>query len=209
MFPLLLIAIIISLILLSLPCTSSSLNPVINHSPISASDQLPIFSSLSILPSIPLPLTQISFRCFQSVSVSKFTRDILHSRLISHTPPNLSDLVDTYNYTLTSLIDIHAPLKTKTIRAKPINKWYTPALSALKTARRHLENLWLRTHSPHHLKLHRSAANKYHSAIIAAKKRFNASLIVSSSSNPRKLWNSINTLLEHKPTPLLPSSASS
>jgi len=92
---------------------------------------------------------------------------------------------------------------------KPINKWYTPALSALKTASRHLEKLWLGTQSPHHLQLLRTASNKYRSAIIAAKKRFNASLIASSSSNPRKLWNSINTILERKPTPLLPSLASS
>jgi len=49
---------------------------------------------------------------------------------------------------------------------------------------------------------------QFHSAIIA-KKRFNASLIASSSSNPRKLWNSINTILERKPTPLLPSLVSS
>jgi len=93
-----------------------------------------LFSLLSILTSIPLPLTQTSFHCFTSISVFKFTRDILYSRLITHLPPNLSDLVDAYNFTLTSLIDIHAPLKTKTIRAKSINKWYTPALSALKSS---------------------------------------------------------------------------
>jgi len=150
------------------------------------------------LPSTPLTRTQISFRCFKSISVSKFTRDILHSRLITHPSLNLSDLVDAYNSTLTFLIDIHAPLKTKNIRAKPINKWYTPASSALKTARRHLENLWLSTHSPHHLKILQTASNKYHSAIIAAKKRFKASLIAYSTSNPRKLWNSINTIFERK-----------
>jgi len=56
----------------------------------------------------------------------------------------------------------------------------------------------------------RTSSNKYHSVIIAAKERFNyASLIAPSSSNPRKLWNSINTLLECKPSPLLPSLASS
>jgi len=90
-----------------------------NHSPVSPSDHLPIFSSLSILPSIPPPLTQISFHCFKSISVSKFTRDILHSRLIVHPPPNLSDPVDAYNSTLSSLIDIHVPLKTKTIQNYP------------------------------------------------------------------------------------------
>jgi len=70
------------------------------------------------------------------------------------------------------------------------------------------KNLWLRTRSPHNLKLLRTASNKFHSAIIAAKKRFNASLLASSSSNPRKLWNSINTRLERQPS-LLPSLASS
>jgi len=131
----------------------------------------------------------------KSISVPKFTRDILHSRLITHPPSNLSDLVDAYNTTLSTLLDAHAPLKTKTIRAKPVNKWFTPALSTLKSARRHIERLWLRTRSPHQLKLLRTATNKYHSAIIDAKKRFNASLVSSSSANPSKIWNAINTLL--------------
>jgi len=67
------------------------------------------------LPSIRPPLTQISFRCFKSISVSKFlaTFLILNSRLITHPPPNLSDLVDAYNSTLASLIDIHALSKPK------------------------------------------------------------------------------------------------
>jgi len=124
--------------------------------------------------------------------------------------PVCSDKILKLHTALTSsLIDKHAPLKTKTIRAKPINKWYTPALSTLKSARRHLEKLWLHTRSPNHLKLLRTATNKYHSSIIAAKKLFNASLIASSTSNPRKLWNSINTLLDRKSISLLPSVASS
>jgi len=113
-------------------------------------------------------------------------------------------------FSLQLLLSIYTLLsKPKLCELNQINKWYTPGLSALKTARRHLENLWLRTHSPHHLKLLRTASNKYHSADIIAKKRFNASLISSSSSNPRRVWNSINTILERKPSPLLPSLASS
>jgi Reverse transcriptase (RNA-dependent DNA polymerase) len=153
-------------------------------------------------------LTQFSFRCFKSINIDKFCRDILQSRLITHQPTNLSDLVEAYYNTLSSIINKHAPLKTKTIRAKPINKWFTPALSALKSARRHLEKIWLNSQSPDHLKLLRTATNKYHSAIIAAKKSYNASLISASISNPRKLWNSINTLLDRKPTSHLPSSPS-
>jgi len=54
-----------------------------------------------------------------------------------------------------------------------------------------------------------SQVKQFLAVIIAVKKCFNASLIVSSSSNPLKLWNSVNTLLERKPTPLLLSLASS
>ena len=193
---------------LVITATSSSLNPIIDYSSVSPSDHFPIFSYLSISPIPPPPVSQFSFRCFKSIGISKFTRDILHSRLITHPPPNLSDLVEAYNTTLSSLIDSHAPLKTKTIRVKPINKWFTPALSTVKSARRQLEKLWLRTRSPDNLKLLRTATNKYHSAIIAAKKLFNASLIASSTSPPRKLWNSINTILHRKSTSPLPSIAS-
>ena len=98
-----------------------------------------------------------------------------------------------YNTTLSTLFDAHAPTKTKTIRAKPINKWFTPALSKLKSARRHIERLWLRTRSPNQLKLFRIATNKYHSAIIDAKKCFNASFVASCSgtANPRNVYSHV------------------
>jgi hypothetical protein len=187
---------------------TSSIPPVIDYSPVSPSDHFPIFSSLSLSPLPPPPLTQFSYRCFKSISILKFSTDILHSRLITHQPTNLCDLIESYNSTISSLIDKHAPLKTKFIRAKPINKWFTPALSSLKLARRHLEKIWLNSRSPDHLKLFRATTNKYHSAIIAAKKIYNASLISASTSNPRKLWNSINNLLDRKPVSHLPSFAS-
>ncbi len=185
--------------------TSSSLSPVVDYTPVSPSDHFPIFTALSISPLPPPPLSEFSFRCLKSINISKFKRDILTSPLVTRHHTHLSQLVDSYNNTLSSLLDKHAPLKTKTIRAKSPNPWFTPALSKLKSARRHLEKLWLRTRSSHDLKLFRTATNKYHSAIIHAKKLFNCSLISSSASNPRKLWNSINKLLHRKPVSQLPS----
>jgi len=82
-------------------------------------------------------------------------------------------LIETYHTTHSSLIDKHAPLKAKFIRAKPINKWFSIALSTLKSAWRHLEQIWLNSRSPDHLNLFRAATNKYHSAIIVASKIYN------------------------------------
>jgi len=93
---------------------------------------------------------------------------------------------------------------TKSIPAKPPNPWFTPTLSKLKSA--YLERIWFTTCSSHDLKLFRTATNSYHSVFIRAKKVFNSSLIsLSLSSDPRKLWNSINKLLHRKLASQLPS----
>jgi len=55
-----------------------------------------------------------------------------------------------------TLLDKHAPLETKSIRAKPPNLWFTPASSELKSARRHIERIWFHTRSSHDLKLSKS-----------------------------------------------------
>ena len=51
----------------------------------------------------------------------------------------------------------------------------------------------------------RSAPNKYHAAIIKAKRTFHASTISSNLSNPRKLWHTVNKLLHRGPPNALPS----
>jgi len=91
----------------------------------------------------------------------------------------------------------------RTVTSSLIGRDITDAAAAdlLRSSRRHLEKIWLRTRSSQDLKLFRTA---YHSAIIQAKKVFNSSLISFSSKNPRKLWNSINKLLHRKPMSQLP-----
>ena len=186
----------------------STLLPSITHSLISPSDHFPIFTSLSISPPTPPPLTEHFFRCIKSINMNKFIHDIHTSILISHPPNNLHDLVDCYNKTLSDLLNKHAPLKSKLFRPKPSNPWFSPTLAKLKSTRRHLEKIWSSSHSLLHLKLLRSATNHYHAAIIKAKRLYNSSLISSNLHNPRKLWHTINHLLHRIAAPSLPSSDS-
>ena len=182
----------------------SSLSPSISHSLVSPSDHYPIFTSFPILPSPSPPLTKHYFRCLKSINIGNFLRDLRTSGLITRPPSNLSDLIDCYNLTLSSLLNKHAPLKSKLIRPKT-NPWFTPALNKLKSARHNLEKLWFRSHSALDLQLLRSATNHYHSAIIKAKKLYNSSLISTHINNPKKLWNTINNLLHRTAAPSLPS----
>jgi len=81
------------------------------------------------------------------LKIAEFCHDILSARLITHPPSTLFDLVDCYNPILSQLLNKHAPLKSKIIRTKPLNPWYTQTLKKLKHAKRNLERIWSRTHS--------------------------------------------------------------
>ena len=84
-----------------------------------------------------------------------------------------------------NILNKHAPLKSKLLRPKPSNPWFTPALQTLKSTRRHLEKIWSRTHSTFDLKLLKSATNHYHTSIIKAKKLYNSTLLSSNLTNPK------------------------
>jgi hypothetical protein len=114
--------------------TNSSLRPSITRINTSPSDHFPVLSTLNITPPPPPPLSKVTYRSIKSVNIEKFKRDILSSSLITHPPTKLSDLVDCYNSTLSSILDKHAPVKSKFTHLKPANPWFTPALNKLKHA---------------------------------------------------------------------------
>ena len=94
------------------------------------------------------------------------------------------------------------------MQPKP-NPWWNSTIQQLKSTCHHFETIWKMSHSTHDLQILRSATNHYHSAIIKAKKIYNASLISSNLDNPKKLWNTINNLLHRKPSSSLPTSITS
>jgi hypothetical protein len=93
----------------------SLLSPVITQTVNSPSDHCPIFSLLHITPSKPSPLSKHSFCPVKSINIHNFIWGILFSTLIIHTTANLSDQVDCYNSTLSSLLNTHTPVITKTL----------------------------------------------------------------------------------------------
>jgi len=72
---------------------------------------------------------------------TELCQDILSSHLINHPPSTLSDLVDCYNSTLSQLLNKNVSFKSKIIRNKSRNPWYTQALKKLELTKRHLERI--------------------------------------------------------------------
>ena len=104
-------------------------------------------ADLEIKPFPRPPPSTHSFRLTGSIDYQAFTKDILHSPLVLNPPSSLDDLLSCYNSTLSDLLDIHAPLKTRH-SSHTTNPWFTSYLQAFKTFCRHLEHAYQSTTDP-------------------------------------------------------------
>jgi len=82
-------------------------------------------------------------------------------------------------------------------------------LSGPKSVMLKLPTKYKHTHSPQSWLSFKSFRNRYHNLILIAKKKFYSNLVSSSSTNPRRLWQTVNKLLHRKSTSPLPTSSSS
>ena len=185
--------------------SASSLSPVLSAHPVSPADHFPVLSRFHLSVPDPPPISMRTFRRIRSIDVEKFMSDLSSEPLITNPPSTLSDLVESYNSTLTRLLDAHAPPITKPLLSRPSNPWFTPYLNQLKTVRRRLEKAWKHSASSLSLSRLRLVTNLYHRSIINAKKLYHASLITANKAQPRKLWHTVNTILHRKPPSILPT----
>jgi len=137
-----------------------------------------------------------------------FLADLIQSGLITNPPHSLDSLLDSYDSTLTRLIDNHAPLITKlSCRQSPSQPWFNSSLLAARRSSRQAESKWKATHSASDRSLFSSLRNRYHKLILSAKKTYYSTL-VNSATNCRQRWNIINSLLHRTSSAVLPSSIS-
>ena len=78
----------------------------------------------------------------KDIEIEAFHGDILKRELVSHPPDNTTDLIDLYNRTHFSILDFHAPAKTKTITIQHQSPWYIEEIRNAKKQRRNAERRW-------------------------------------------------------------------
>ena len=140
----------------------------------------------------------------KQIDYESFHSDILSSDLIKKPEKDLSALCQQFDSVLSSILDKHAPVSTKTLRRKPPTPWMTPEIMKAKTLRHNLERTWRRsrTHLDRSRYKHRShLCNKM---MTKAKSKYLADVIAENSDDPRRLPNSINNILHRIPPPALP-----
>ena len=140
---------------------------------------------------------KISFRKINKIDYESFHSDILSSYLIKKPEKDLSALCQQYDSVLSSILDKHAPVSTKTLPRKPL----TPEIMKAKTLRHNLERTWRRSRTHLDRSRYKQQCNRI---MTKAKSKYLAYVIAGNSENPRRLWNSINNILHRIPPPALP-----
>ena len=138
------------------------------------------------------------------IDYGSFHSDILSSDLIKKPEKDLSVLCQQYDSVLSSILDKHAPVSTKTLQRKPPTPWITPEIMKAKTLCHNLERAWRRSRTHLDRSRYKHQCHLCDRMMTKAKSKYLADVIAENSDNPRRLWNSINNIPHRIPLPALP-----
>ena len=158
-------------------------------------------NSLLDLAKIPLECKRISYRKIRDIHFSEFCGQLEDTSLVRDAASfSLGELVYEYNTTFKSLLDSHAPLKTKTITLRLTALWYTEGLRYEKKKGRALELRWRSSKRECDYSRFKKQCLRVNALIKKTKVDYYSGIIQESSNNPRTLFSTVNKLL-HKGVP--------
>ena len=108
-----------------------------------------------------------------------------------------------YNTVLCTIMDKHAPVKTKVIPVCPQPEWYTEEVRKAKQQRRQCERLWRKTKLTVHRDMYVNMKVTVNTMRARAKTAYFQNLISENSGDSSKLFSVVSKLLGKKKTPSL------
>lgn len=168
------------------------------------SDQFAVHCNLSIQ-SPQNPAVTITYRKLRAINFDVLRQDIADSPLCLSDQPSLSidERCIQYHTLLTSILEKHAPLKTKAIILRPHAPWYTDDIRVQKSRRRRLEGRWRLSKLSSDRKFV-DLCELVKNLVFNAKMNFYSTLISNASSNSKVLFKMIDRFLHRKLEKRLP-----
>ena len=84
-------------------------------------------------------------RKIRAINLKKFQSDLQLTDLLQCPAESLDDLALQYQSTLSTVLDVHAPLVLIKVSQRPSQPWFYRKITEAKKRRRHLERRWRRT----------------------------------------------------------------
>ncbi len=185
-----------------------STNDVMITSPITTldlSDHFFVECSLDI-PRPNMSVSEVHYRKFKQIDTKHFKEDICVSELCNTTWSNVDEMADCYNKTLRSILDKHAPIKSKFLIARQTVPWFNDKLKKLKAKRRKLERRMIKSGLQCDKDAYREVRNDYCTSLNETRKTYYSSnMIDECAGDSRKLFRIVNSLSEERQVRDLPN----
>ena len=151
----------------------------------------------------------ITYRKFKLINMEKFKDDIAKSDLCTNPSIQLDDLVSSYNNTLSSILDNHAPLIKKTVMTRPHRvPWFSDEIKVAIRQRRKAERKWRISGLESHLKEFKTKKNYVIFLMNESRCKFYNSFVEKHRNNQRDLFRNSKQLLKQNSCGRLPYSRS-
>ena len=108
---------------------------------------------------------------------------------------------------MSSILNTHAPLKTKSVSPKPPNPWITSAIQAAKRTRRYLERVWRKSRFPSDRSKYVKQAHLCNRMMERARREHIANYIHENENDAGKLWRAVNSVLRRVPNTSMPTTS--
>ena len=162
------------------------------------SDHMPVFCQLQ-LKRAPLTKSKVSYRNVAAINMDALRKDLSNSSLCKNIESlDLNDLVACYNKTLESVLNHHAPLKTKIVTTRPVVPWFNEEVKSAKRQRRKAERRWRRTDSYSDLKAYKMQKNYTILVMNRTRKSFYTVFISDNSTDQRQLFKAAKILFTQR-----------
>jgi len=117
---------------------------------------------------------------------------------------NASGLLNQYQTVISTLVDRHAPLTTRSCPVRPPVPWMTTTILEAKRKKRSLERVWRKTRLEFDRKRFQKQIHLYNNLLSTAKSDFFTKIVSENKDNPKKLWSKLNILLHRTKVSILP-----
>ena len=148
--------------------------------------------------------SKITYRKMRDIDADVFCQDIRRHNLTAFS--NITECIEAYDKCLRTLLDKHAPLKTRVVTIRPNSPWYDDELQEAKHERRRRERTWRQSGLASDRERYKVQRNHVNQLLKDAKTRHFSSIVAEQKKNPKKLFEIIDSLINgENASPPLPN----
>jgi hypothetical protein len=146
----------------------------------------------------------ITYRKTKAINLSEFNNDIEQEYSALSKNLDIAESTAFYNDKLSEILEEHAPLQSKSVIARPNNKWYSQYIRSQKTIKRRLERKKNKTGLKIDILFYKEQCKYVNHLVNEAKSEFLKVQVVESKDDINTLFNTAKRILNWKSEPIYP-----